>query len=200
LRRARRSLASRLYPPGLERAIGRCRRPRGRALRFPGVVRRAVGGGTFPRGVARPGESREEDVAPRRLRRSRSAVRRLSGLPSFSARAVAVNDRALLSWLPPPSGLRAEGPPSTRATLGAGTRPAPPATRRSTTLLGFFRPSSASGAGDPLHAGPARHPPRSDLGVSHALVGLLPPAPSGPLGPVTLLGFVTFRGLLLPVG
>lgn len=31
--------------------------------------------------------------------------------------------RALLSWLPPPSGLRAEGPPSTRATLGAGTRP-----------------------------------------------------------------------------
>jgi hypothetical protein len=63
-------------------------------------------------------------------------------------------------------------------------------------LLGPF---SASGTGDPLLAGAATHPPRSDLGVSHALAGLRPP---GPLRacfiPVTLLGFRTFRGLFLP--
>jgi hypothetical protein len=59
-------------------------------------------------------------------------------------------------------------------------------------------PYSASGTGDPFTAGPAWCPPRSGLGVSHALAGLLPPEPSRACFiPETLLGF-DLQGLAPP--
>jgi hypothetical protein len=63
---------------------------------------------------------------------------------------------------------------------------------------GLPRPFGASGTGDPFNAG-SLHPPRSDLGVSHALAGFLPPVPlRACFIPVTPLGFDVFRVFFLP--
>jgi hypothetical protein len=66
-------------------------------------------------------------------------------------------------------------------------------------LPGLLLPFSASGIGNPLHAGLAV-PPRSGRSVSHALAGLRLPNPlRAYFIPVTLLGF-DLQGVLLPQG